>query len=281
MEAIDVSIAPLIDDKTIVLAEPGTLEELLRDNPINPSAITELTIIGSLNYSDMSMLSRFNNLRVLDMENVISEGIGAYTFYLQKRLTSIKLPKTLKTIGEGAFDGCSNLTGNLTIPESVTTIGDGAFYGCTGFTGNLTIPKGVTTIEPNTFRNCSGLTGNLTIPEGVTTIGSSAFRECKGFTGLTLSEGVTTIEDEAFGRCSEQMTENLTIPKSVTTIGKNAFSKIMDLYCKAMTPPQIQEDSFFLTATTTLYIPKNCTEVYRTAPGWSELTFKAIIEIDF
>ena len=96
MEAIDVSIAPLIDDKTIVLAEPGTLEELLRDNPINPSAITELTIIGSLNYSDMSMLSRFNNLRVLDMENVISEGIGAYTFYLQKRLTSIKLPKTLK-----------------------------------------------------------------------------------------------------------------------------------------------------------------------------------------
>ena len=230
MEAIDVSIAPLIDDKTIVLAEPGTLEELLRDNPINPSAITELTIIGSLNYSDMSMLSRFNNLRVLDMENVISEGIGAYTFYLQKRLTSIKLPKTLKTIGEGAFDGCSNLTGNLTIPESVTTIGDGAFYGCTGFTGNLTIPKGVTTIEPNTFRNCSGLTGNLTIPEGVTTIGSSAFRECKGFTGLTLSEGVTTIEDEAFGRCSEQMTENLTIPKSVTTIGKNAFSKIMDLY---------------------------------------------------
>ena len=281
MEAIDVSIAPLIDDKTIVLAEPGTLEELLRDNPINPSAITELTIIGSLNYSDMSMLSRFNNLRVLDMENVISEGIGAYTFYLQKRLTSIKLPKTLKTIGEGAFDGCSNLTGNLTIPESVTTIGDGAFYGCTGFTGNLTIPKGVTTIEPNTFRNCSGLTGNLTIPEGVTTIGSSAFRECKGFTGLTLSEGVTTIEDEAFGRCSEQMTENLTIPKSVTTIGKNAFIKIMDLYCKAMTPPQIQEDSFFLTATTTLYIPKNCTEVYRTAPGWSELTFKAIIEIDF
>ena len=281
MEAIDVSIAPLIDDKTIVLAEPGTLEELLRDNPINPSAITELTIIGSLNYSDMSMLSRFNNLRVLDMENVISEGIGAYTFYLQKRLTSIKLPKTLKTIGEGAFDGCSNLTGNLTIPESVTTIGDGAFYGCTGFTGNLTIPKGVTTIEPNTFRNCSCLTGNLTIPEGVTTIGSSAFRECKGFTGLTLSEGVTTIEDEAFGRCSEQMTENLTIPKSVTTIGKNAFSKIMDLYCKAMTPPQIQEDSFFLTATTTLYIPKNCTEVYRTAPGWSELTFKAIIEIDF
>ena len=281
MEAIDVSIAPLIDDKTIVLAEPGTLEELLRDNPINPSAITELTIIGSLNYSDMSMLSRFNNLRVLDMENVISEGIGAYTFYLQKRLTSIKVPKTLKTIGEGAFDGCSNLTGNLTIPESVTTIGDGAFYGCTGFTGNLTIPKGVTTIEPNTFRNCSGLTGNLTIPEGVTTIGSSAFRECKGFTGLTLSEGVTTIEDEAFGRCSEQMTENLTIPKSVTTIGKNAFSKIMDLYCKAMTPPQIQEDSFFLTATTTLYIPKNCTEVYRTAPGWSELTFKAIIEIDF
>ena len=115
----------------------------------------------------------------------------------------------------------------------------------------------------------------------MTTIGSSAFRECKGFTGLTLSEGVTTIEDEAFGRCSEQMTENLTIPKSVTTIGKNAFSKIMDLYCKAMTPPQIQEDSFFLTATTTLYIPKNCTEVYRTAPGWSELTFKAIIEIDF
>ena len=39
------------------------------------------------------------------------------------------LPEGLTTIGNSAFEGCSNLT-SVTIPDSVTTIGSSAFRDC-------------------------------------------------------------------------------------------------------------------------------------------------------
>ena len=46
-------------------------------------------------------------------------------------LTSITIPNTVTSIGEGAFYKCINLT-SVTIPNSVTSIGREAFYGCSG-----------------------------------------------------------------------------------------------------------------------------------------------------
>ena len=43
-----------------------------------------------------------------------------------------------------AFSECSGLT-SVTIPDSVTSIGDGAFSGCSGLT-SVTIPDSVTSI---------------------------------------------------------------------------------------------------------------------------------------
>ena len=43
------------------------------------------------------------------------------------------IPKSVTSIGYGAFQYCSGLT-SVTIPKSVTSIGEGAFYYCTGLT---------------------------------------------------------------------------------------------------------------------------------------------------
>ena len=51
---------------------------------------------------------------------------------------------TVTSIGDRAFDDCSNLT-SVTIPESVTSIGDKAFWKCSNLT-SVNIPEGVTTI---------------------------------------------------------------------------------------------------------------------------------------
>ena len=331
MAAIDVSIAPSLDNTTITVVKPGSLSKLLSE--YDKTTITELTIIGSLNDVDIQTLKLdLPNLSVLDIENVNLEIMGDYAFMGKTSLTSIVLPKTLKiieerafwacsgltgnltipesvtTIGEAAFCACSGLTGNLTIPESVTTIGSSAFDGCSGFTGNLTIPESITTIESSAFKGCSGFTGNLTIPESVTTIGSSAFNGCSGFTGnLTIPESVTMIGDYTFYECTgftgnltipesvtmigewafygcSGFTGNLTIPSSVTTIGYYAFvscSSLTNVYCKATIPPQINSPIFSSPFKLTLYVPTGYANTYCTAPGWSEITFKEIIETNF
>lgn len=84
----------------------------------------------------------------------------------------LKIAAYVTSIGEGAFYGCSNLTG-ITIPEGVASIGDQAFCACSSLT-DLTISDSVTSIGFGAFSGCSSLT-DLTIPDGVTSIGESAF----------------------------------------------------------------------------------------------------------
>lgn len=290
LAAIDVAIKPSFDGRTVTVATPGTLAGLLAD--YDKTTITELTVVGNLDdNSDIFALNKLPNLSVLDMENVNLEKWTYASFSYNETLTSIKLPKTLKVI-EGAFYGCTGLTGNLILPESLTTIGDYTFIHCSGFTGNLNIPKGVTIIGDYAFGSCSGFTGSLILPEGLTTIGDSAFNYCTGFTGnLTIPEGVTTIGKAAFGVCSS-LSGSLILPESLTSIGDNAFNNmgstgigIRKIYCKSATPPQLGNSAVFTntsnTSRITLYVPVGCAEAYRTAPIWSDFSFKEIVETDF
>ena len=91
--------------------------------------------------------------------------------------TSITLRKGTKGIAEYAFADCNcdGLT-SINIPNSVTTIGDGAFEGRTGLTA-VNIPNSVTTIGYQTFWGCSSLT-TVNIPNSVTTIDEDAFMDC-------------------------------------------------------------------------------------------------------
>ena len=67
-----------------------------------------------------------------DTEFVVKEGttiLADYAFEYQDGLTSVTLPKGLKTIGRAAFNSASNLK-EITIPASVSNIGESAFFGC-------------------------------------------------------------------------------------------------------------------------------------------------------
>ena len=306
MTAISVSGKEGFDGSTITVATPGTLDDLLAD--YDKTTITELTVVGNLNDGDISTLKGLPNLSVLDMEQVNLEIMPQNAFSLKSSLTSIKLPKTLKTIQSYAFYECRNLTGELVIPEgvitimkdafnkcvgftgnlvipgSVTSIGENAFSECVGFTGDLVLPDDITSIGINAFWGCSGFTGNLVLPKNITTIGVGVFCGCRGLTGeLLIPEGVTTIGEIAFGGC-ENFTGDLILPESVTTIGNSAFgscSGLTDIYCKSTIPPQLGDSVFPFSSNRTLYIPVGCAEAYRTAPIWSDFSFKEIVETDF
>jgi hypothetical protein len=131
------------------------------------------------------------------------------------------LPVT--SIGASAFS-YSSIT-SVTIPNSVTSIGDGAFNQCLHLT-NATLGSGVTNIGASSFGFCIDLTG-VTIPNSVTSIGAFAFQFCSGLTNVTLGSGATSIPDYAFVACSSLI--NITIPNRVTNIGNYAFSECPSL----------------------------------------------------
>jgi hypothetical protein len=97
-------------------------------------------------------------------------------------LTTVNIPASVTSIGDGAFVNCTGLT-SIIIPNSVTSIGEEAFWNCRNLT-SITIGTGVTTIGRYAFVDCTGLT-SITIPASVTSIGESAFWGCTGLTSIT------------------------------------------------------------------------------------------------
>ena len=174
-------------------------------------------------------------------------------FYGCSALTGITIPKSVTTIGEGAFQGCGltaitvdeynpnyksvngvlmDKTGKTliaypcgstskeyTIPNSVTSIMQGAFSGCTSL-NSLTIPGSVTSIEPNTFRDDTFLK-NVTIENGVESIGQKAFSACYALKSVTIPGSVESIGEEAFRDCKGLT--SVTIKNGVKNIEQGAF----------------------------------------------------------
>ena len=133
------------------------------------------------------------------------------------------------------YSNCYGLT-SITIPNSVTTIGEGAFAYCTGLT-SVTIGNSVTAIGYYAFKGCESLT-SVTIPSSVTSIGMGAFYCCPDLTSvISLIEEPFEINENTFYNWVEDheefTTATLYVPagtksKYETTPAWNKFKMIME-----------------------------------------------------
>ena len=155
-------------------------------------------------------------------DTVIS--IGDRAFENSVGLTGINIGNGVKSIGVCAFNGCAALK-SAVIGDSVETIAENAFNSCTSMT-EVTFGKSVKVIGNYAFNYCASLK-SVKLPDSVESIGSWAFGDDDAITELTFGKGIKTINDYAFYDCGG--ITSVKLPSSLTSIGYESFRNCSSL----------------------------------------------------
>ena len=211
-----------------------------------------ITGIGECTDTDIVIPANYKGLPVTT--------IVAWAFFSCDSLTSVEIGDNVTTIGESAFNDCSNLIfneygnchylgnesnpyyaliqvsdmddSNYTIYESTNILADAAFSSCFDLK-NIEIPDSVTKIGLKAFYRCDSLT-NITVLKNNTvyqSIDGNLYNKDgniliqyaigKTTTEFVIPNGVTTISEWAFYSCDSL--ESVVISNGVSTIGEWAF----------------------------------------------------------
>jgi hypothetical protein len=237
------SNSPIVFADTNVKALCVTHWDINGDGELSYAEAAMVIDIGDVFKNNSSIIS-FNELQYFI--NLTSIG-----FYNCTGLTSIEIPNSVTSIGDGAFYNCNSLT-SINIPNSVTLIDGYAFEYCTSLT-SVEIPNSVFLIGDNPFIGCSSLEQimvasdnayydsrencnaiirtstnilvagckNTVIPNSVVSIRNHAFYRCSGLTSIEIPNSVTSIGNSAFSSCTGLT--SVVIPNSVISIGFQTF----------------------------------------------------------
>ena len=133
---------------------------------------------------------------------------------------TIKLPETVKAIGESAFVNCSRLQ-SIHIPEGVTSIGASAFAGCKKLK-QLVLPSGLQEIPEQLCNLCEAL-DSVKLPAGLTVIPQKAFNGCTALRSIKIPNSVTNIGNNAFSNCP---LDTVVFPTSLNVLGDGVFNQL-------------------------------------------------------
>lgn len=156
---------------------------------------------------------------VTAIDNAALKGMG--------QATSIHIPSTVKTIGDQAFQSCTNAHYfDFEGVSQCTSIGEQAFSQCSKLGSSLagfsadSFPEKYDVKNDNTFYD-------LQLPAALTTLGAKAFDGCTSLQRVTFLGDSTVIGNEAFKDLGALSTVRL--PKNAETIGESVFYNCISL----------------------------------------------------
>ena len=203
--------------------------------------------------------------------------ISAGAFMNKTAITELKIPDTVKSIGDQAFYGCSGLK-SVQLPARLQSLGQAAFAGCTALE-SVNIPKTITEIPDNAFRQCEHLL-DIELPDTITSIGDYAFYDCASLRTFTLPESLTEIGDMAMAmwfsmtdinadKCPEFTVENeMLMNKDKTAVYRGLTTIKGDVYIPE-TVKEVKSGAFFpCPEMEVLFIPASVSTIDDGAFAW-------------
>lgn len=179
----------------------------------------KLTSVGSLKNLTKISDYMFKDCRTLPMVSYLTENIGIYAFQNCNALevTNEQL-KIVKTIGNGGFNNCTKIAGEISLPN-IESIGSAAFE-YSGITSIDLAGAPITEIGQYAFSNMNALK-KITISANVGKLGANIFYNSKGLAEIhMLSATPATLDTNTFADTSDNFV--IYVPKGCAETYKAA-----------------------------------------------------------
>lgn len=210
------------------------------DNAFSNSGISSFTFPETLNSTGIGMQAFMgSDITTVSIPAGGLKAIQRNTFRDCGKLSSVNLGGKVERIGNGAFEGCTNLS-SISGLDSVNTIESEAFKdsGLTSFV----FPDSLKTFkETAVFSGCDQLS-SVTFPDEVkfSSFPSDTFKGCRKLKEIKVPEGITSMKESAFADCTGL--ETVYLPESLGALSSRQFEDSADLtklyvYNKKMNMP--------------------------------------------
>lgn len=200
--------------------------------------------------------------------------------FYNSKLTSVKIPYGLMSIGKEAFSYCLKLQ-TVDIPPSVILIDERAFANCRAMT-EINIPASVKNIGTEAFLECRSLQ-EIEIPSSIPIINERTFAYCTSLKSVNIKSATVRIIDKlAFSYCTSL--KELTLPSTVFYVGHGAFYPCKELSVirvHHVTPLKLNGYVFSDVNKNVcrVFVPANSIRQYKEAPEWKD--FKNFIPVHY
>ncbi len=167
--------------RTVNVETAGDLKNLLGE--VQKASIVELTVTGNINADDFEVMKNLPNLTTLNLKDAIVEGNTIPPFAFGQ-----------KKVGDDIVSQANIIIASVVFPKSITSIGEGAFTACN--LTDITLYEGLVTIEKGAFDRCK-LT-EISLPSTLKTIGNRGFTACNFNSIIEFPENLESIGNQAF-----------------------------------------------------------------------------------